>query len=33
MDENRDKHAVIANAIKSLEQAARVHGIEDSVIE
>ncbi|EQL66668.1 hypothetical protein N408_05520 [Helicobacter pylori FD703] len=47
MDKNRDKHAVISNAIKSLEkggsfspsdrakfaQAARVHGIEDSVIE
>ncbi|WP_373960914.1 hypothetical protein QAP04_04320 [Helicobacter pylori] len=47
MDENRDKHAIIANAIKSLEmggsfspsdrvkfvQAARGHGIEDSVIE
>ncbi|GAA8110096.1 hypothetical protein HpNP41_02620 [Helicobacter pylori] len=47
MDKNRDKHAIIANAVKSLEsggsfsqmdrakfaQAARVHGIEDSVIE
>ncbi|GAA7866683.1 hypothetical protein HpMS191_05990 [Helicobacter pylori] len=47
MDKNRDGHAIIANAIKSLEmggsfnqmdrakfvQAARVHGIEDSVIE
>ncbi|GAA9341137.1 hypothetical protein TH0551_10190 [Helicobacter pylori] len=47
MDENRDKHAIIANAVKSLEkggslspidrakfaQAARKHGIEDSVIE
>ncbi|GAA8946845.1 hypothetical protein HpSLK40_11590 [Helicobacter pylori] len=47
MDKNRDKHAVIANVIESLErggsfsqmdrakfaQAARGHGIEDSVIE
>ncbi|GAA7748910.1 hypothetical protein HpNP8_05420 [Helicobacter pylori] len=47
MDKNRDKHAIIANAIKSLErggsfnqmdrskfaQAAKGHGIEDSVIE
>ncbi|MEJ8616195.1 hypothetical protein [Helicobacter pylori] len=47
MDKNRDRHAIIANAVKSLEmggffnqmdrskfvQAARKHGIEDSVIE
>ncbi|MCH4602675.1 hypothetical protein KII76_02800 [Helicobacter pylori] len=47
MNKNRDKHAIIANAIKSLEmggsfnqmdrskfaQAAKGHGIEDSVIE
>ncbi|WP_232726727.1 hypothetical protein [Helicobacter pylori] len=47
MDKNRDRHAIIANAIKSLEkggsfrpsdrakfaQAAKGHGIEDSVIE
>ncbi|GAA8251876.1 hypothetical protein HpNP104_07080 [Helicobacter pylori] len=47
MDKNRDRHAIIANAVKSLEmggsfnqmdrsksaQAAKGHGIEDSVIE
>ncbi len=47
MDKNRDRHAVVTNAIKLLErggslnqmdrskfaQAARTHGIEDSVIE
>ncbi|WP_181227057.1 hypothetical protein [Helicobacter pylori] len=47
MNKNRDKHAIIANAVKSLEmggsfspidrsksaQAAKGHGIEDSVIE